>query len=284
MRHRGIACPLILLHCLALLTLSSACQPEGPASPDASATTPPRTQRDNQGVPAGRTANETFDEARARHHADPNSRHAGVAEDQTPEALAQEFSKLDLATLPAWPNTESLMRGFAGAKNDRFLTDPANDPGLRRRIPWQFPDDGCFTRAEAARDHLVQSGYPSPKKLFAFGSLSLDTPNAVGGTAFWWYHVAPTVRLGDEAFVLDPAVDSMRPLKISEWLSRMSADLSETRLTICDPTAYDAYSACLGSAPEYAQQEAEIDLPGLLQSEWDRLIELNRDPRAELGN
>lgn len=271
---------MILWLCLATLSPMTGCQ----AAKTGSATTDsPRSIPNNQGVPAGRTANETYEEARARHHGDPSNIHHGVSESETPEAVARKLSQLDLAALPVWVSAEALQKGFAAAKNDLFLSDTSHDPSIRRRIPWQYPDDGCFTRAELARDHLAQNGNPEPKKLFVFGSLSVDTPNAVGGTAYWWYHVAPVVRVGEDGFVLDPAVDPQGPLRIGDWLERMAADLPEPLLSICDATAYDAYSACLGGTPEFARQEAQADLPVLLQNEWERLIELKRDPRAELA-
>jgi hypothetical protein len=270
--------------------LASACQSSSP--PPTQSTPPTAAAPVDPGVPAARNADETYDHASARARARPQGNRPWILESETPEAMSRELGQLDLSALPAWSGAEALHQGFGQIHRDRFLEDPRREGSSPRAIPWMYPDDGCFARAEAAVERLAHQGLPEPKKLFVFGSLSIETPHAAGGRAYWWYHVAPAVRVGGDAYVLDPAVNPSGALKVAEWIALMTDATNEAadespsdppRLAVCDASAYDAYAACAGASRDYARQEAQHDMPGFLQSEWDRLIELGRDPRAELG-
>jgi hypothetical protein len=102
-----------------------------------------------------------------------------------------------------------------------------------KEIPWNYPIDGCYARAERAVEFLDELGF-RPKKVWAFPSgpdpLWVATTRAPKGFVEWSYHVAPVLpmrlkngKLSD--YVLDPALFD-RPVPVREWAAAMkrSAD------------------------------------------------------------
>ncbi len=68
----------------------------------------------------------------------------------------------------------------------------ANHP----RIPFKFPDDGCYARAHKMSLLLEQRGIITIKS-FVIGDLRVETPNHPRGWVEWWYHVAPALYVKD---------------------------------------------------------------------------------------
>jgi hypothetical protein len=120
-------------------------------------------------------------------------------------------------------------------------------------IPFHYPIDGCYARAQLMADRLTELGYAS-EKVFAVSLAGgaglhvrsdyaadmrlanqpavndpLCAPSAVGPqnqpTVTWWYHVAPIIRVRDAqgqvgAWVLDPSMAD-RPITIRDWTAKM---------------------------------------------------------------
>ena len=115
--------------------------------------------------------------------------------------------------------------------------------GEKGRIPFQYPVDGCYARAEAMVRLMDQWEVPS-QKLFAVAAgnsrLRVETPYAPDcfyssvPSVTWVYHVAPIVTLENGTnLVLDPSVAS-KPLKIHEWIGLMGNFSTFTRRTLLE--------------------------------------------------
>lgn len=193
------------------------------------------------------------------------------------------FDQANWALVPTLAESE-LQTSFETVRDER----PFHDEELRaRRATWLYPDDGCFVRAVIA-DKILREKFAVAQsaKIFAFGNLRVQTKNSPYGEVEWWYHVAAIAKVptaaGEEAYVYDPAMDSSRPMPVKEWLSRMSD--SNLEIAICSGASYDPYSSCeaengdLSASVSRAHREAGWFLP----SEWDRVVELGRDPHQEL--
>lgn len=113
--------------------------------------------------------------------------------------------------------------------------------GEKGRIPFQYPVDGCYARAEAMVRLMDQWEVPS-QKLFAVaaGNSQLRVQTPYGPDCFyssvpsvtWSYHVAPIVTLENGTnLVLDPSVAS-KPLKIHEWIGLMGNFNTFTQRTL----------------------------------------------------
>lgn len=200
---------------------------------------------------------------------------------QTPESAA----RTDLTTLPKateWENTTVMTQRFESFRDLRFMTTPSK-PNFPRRSSWMYPDDGCFARAALAVRNLMQMSVDAPKKVFAFGNLVVQTANSPSGSVSWWYHVAPLVEVAGQKYVLDPAIYPAGPLKLEEWLAKMSNSPQDIEVAVCESGAYTPGDDCK-KVSDGVESNAEADQVSYLEYEWDRLVELNRNPDEELGD
>lgn len=193
---------------------------------------------------------------------------------------AKPIEQVDFQKVQLW-NSENLNTAFENVRDVRFIDDTKNT-NFKRRSTWLFPDDGCYARAELAIMNLTKLEYNSPNKIFAFGNLRANTSNSTSGEVTWWYHVAPIIRVGNVSYVLDPAIDSKKPLEVNDWLEKMGASPSELTVAICSSNSYDPYSSCEEKKNKY--DYAYKDQLIFLDQEWDRQIELGRDPNQVLGD
>lgn len=201
----------------------------------------------------------------------------------TPRAQAVPFARgYDRAAVTAWPgNFEELATEFAEARDSKNYTD-RDHRDFARRATWLYPYDGCASRGAHMARQLRARGLPRPTKLFAFGNLRTKTAFQRGGTVFWWYHTAPAYRLGETTWVLDPSVEAKSPIRLEDWLGRMSARPEAIKLAVCDGNSFNAQSICRGGA-EDQDREHEANIRGYLPLEWKNVETLGYDPKRLLG-
>jgi len=141
-------------------------------------------------------------------------------------------------------------------------------------IPFQYVIDGCYARAHKMRWIITQKYHYCCEKVFSFAIPFPDTlavqANKWGGCCvFWWYHVAPLVRvrLGRSAvllMVIDPGMFD-KPVLLSTWLAAQenkncSANAKVTQYSIQPGSAYapaggpNAYI----TDPNYVQTDATL--------------------------
>jgi Glutaminase len=180
-------------------------------------------------------------------------------------------SKTEWESLPDFDSSE-LHDVFQIIRNEKSLIDKS---GRLRRLPWYFPDSGCFARAEAMTNRISQLKGRAPYKIFAFGNLKALTQFHPKGMIYWWYHVAPVVRSGNEIFVIDPGLDPSTPLRLQEWLQLLHTTNPE--ISICAPHSYDPNSSCTHKVDDQGARAKE-DLLGFLNLELQRILELGLSP------
>lgn len=227
------------------------------------------------GVSPLRASTEPFRQAlrRALPGADPELRRAGTVLD-----ARVPVGRADASRAPVW-TADELAAGFALARDRRGITlESMSD--FPRRPSFLYPDDGCYARAERMAFELEQAGYARPAKVFVFGDLQLWSPNSQW-PIFWWYHVAPAVRVADEMYVLDPSIDPDAPILMTSWATRLESLGAE--VSVCNAFAYFPDSQCDGPPPASLEEAAMDNQEGLLALEWDRQRELGRDPLRVLG-
>lgn len=219
---------------------------------------------------------------------------AGGASAQAAAAAANVYdsrttvANANFANVPIWSDADIIAQ-FAATRDTAYMTT-AGDPRLRR-ISWLYPDNGCYARAEQVGVRVAQAGKPRPYKLFAFGAsegLWVSTNNHPDGSVNWWYHVVPVVRnSAGQPIVLDAAVSPCRPLHWKDWLALMG-DLAYfdnvaggNGVTVADSTAYHPFSLVTGE-PSHAQESLDDQIGEFLPAEWNRQMELGRDPNVVL--
>lgn len=230
---------------------------------------------------AARYSGETFEQAFARYleRASPTQK-AQIKADKSAYGVAVKLSKIDLKKVDQVYSETELVESFKSIRDTRFLT-PTTNSSFKRRSTWLYPYDGCWARAALMAINLEKLELKRPAKVFAFGNLRVKTANATTGSVSWWYHVAPAVRVGEQVFILDPSIEPKNPLTFAEWTKRMNN--SGMRIAICHTKTYGPDSSC--DKPNTLDEDyAVYDQVTYLQSEWDNLVRLNRNPKKELGD
>jgi hypothetical protein len=237
-------------------------------------------------VSAIRLENESFEDAFHRNKSlQPFSHFKSDLSDPfegTASDVAVPLKEVDFSEVPVWKNKSQALKAFLKLRDERFL-EMEGKPDFERRITWLYPDDGCFARAEFMRQKLEEWKFPATARIFVFGNLTVDTPNAVNGRVRWWVHTAPILRLRSGAVVvLDPSIEPTKPLDIRDWLSRQSSDL-DVSIAVCRTDTYSPYDFC-NEPNEDVESRAELDESGFLKQEWRRMQLLGRDPKKVLGD
>ncbi len=99
----------------------------------------------------------------------------------------------------------------------------------------------------------------------------------------WWYHVALAYRVANEVYVLDPALEPHRPLKVAEWNFLIGGDKARPKYAICASETFDPSEDCY-KPKAYDTDRAFAEQALFFDSEWDRLLKLQREPERELGD
>ncbi len=229
------------------------------------------------GLSAHRLPGESYKEAAER------SRPEGIdfvaKKPSTPDRIKKPMQKLDLKEIPDLGSLPDLENQFKYVRDTRFM----EDEHFPRRLTWLYPDDGCYARAEMASQKIIAHNFTEPKKIFVFGNLSAQTTNAPGGSVQWWYHVAVIYRVGQVPYVVDPALNPQKPMTLTEWNKAVGGEQAKVQYSICSHDTFDPDADCYAPTPTSPAQ-AESEQKGFLQDEWDRLIELGRNPEQELGD
>lgn len=238
-----------------------------------------------------RLSHESYDEARARSGWElALNRNLNLFEAQAYRQRARYNSRMSaegqrrpLTELEVFKvnevSEEQLNRAFDYLRDSRFLKSKT----YARRLTWLYPDDGCYARAGVMGLKHADVLSISPSKIFVFGNLAVQTPNTASGWVGWWYHVAIVYRVGGHLWIIDPSIQPEGPLRLEAWAQRMSDFPTELKYSICSVKTYDPDSNCFEQS---GVPEGEIyrDQNSFLPMEWERLIELGRNPQKELGD
>jgi hypothetical protein len=190
---------------------------------------------------------------------------------------------VSLESLPSWGGSlQDLQWAFERMRDEKFYVHSSR-PDFLRRSTWLYPNDGCFARAVHAARSFSRMSFPRPGKIFAFGNLRVKTKYDPRGAAHWWFHVAAAFRFGETAWVLDPSVDPIRPRTLPDWLSLISKQPFQVRVTACDTFAYLPRHLCVGGSER--QERGFHRHQGLfLPKEWNRLRALRMNPEHLLAD
>lgn len=197
-----------------------------------------------------------------------------------PQRMSKPLRELDLTQIPDVGSYSDMENQFKHVRDLRLVEDTRKNS--MRRLTWLYPDDGCFARAEMATYILEENHFTNPKKIFVFGNLRAATKNAPGGFVEWWYHVAVIYRIDKTAYVFDPAINPARPVTLDEWNTAVGGS-SRLQYAICDYRTYDPHQDC--TKPQSLSKDAALsEQRAFLYPEWERLLQLKRNPEKELGD
>jgi hypothetical protein len=154
-------------------------------------------------------------------------------------------------------NCGALTPAQAQAWFDRFKA--------RSDIPWNYPNDCCYNRAEVMDQEMKAAGVDAGKAWNyapdASHPLRVDTPNDPDGFVEWGYHVAPTVPvlLNGVAtpMVLDPSI-APGPVTPQQWKDMQGQPGSELVQTDAAPY-YRAPDGRVAPTPGAAEMAGIFD-------------------------
>lgn len=99
-------------------------------------------------------------------------------------------------------------------------TDVFNELAANSEIPFGYPVDGCYARAQKMTMLMEKKGIISGKA-WVTGDILVDT---YMGEINWIYHVAPVIlvqeKSGPVPYVIDPSLHK-NPVPFSEWKNKM---------------------------------------------------------------
>ena len=161
------------------------------------------------------------------------------------------------------------------AKQGCYLGGPFN---ITPCIPFQYVIDGCYARAHKMRQIITTKYRYCCEKVFSFANHGNDTlavkADKWGGCCvYWWYHVAPLVRVRVRigrfrvtlAMVIDPGMFD-KPVLLSTWLSAQantvcSADANVSMYSIQPGSAYwptNFAGTTFGTDPNYVLTDGTL--------------------------
>ena len=247
-----------------------------------------------QNMPLNERLERCAAKARAERTAAFGSQSLALAAGPLVSEVRKTVATLSFANVPTWSDADILAQ-FVATRDNRYLRS-AQRPTFLRRIPWMFPEDGCYARAEQVNAQVARAGKVKPHKLFAFGHyLRPWAEHSFEERQTWDYHVVPVVKNSSgEPIVFDAGLSPCRPLPWKEWLALLVDDLSELDnlaggwgVALGDANAYYPNSLATGEPSHEAESIQQLTEPGflnLLDWEWLRQEELGRDPYAWLGS
>jgi hypothetical protein len=167
---------------------------------------------------------------------------------------------------PAWLERTAVMPapalgsggpGLPGSKANPLTAAQAqalfSELAANPKIPFDFPDDGCYARAHLMCLLMQRKGVDSGKA-WNYGhkfeqdpargdicTLRVETRHHPKGAVTWRYHVAPVVYVQDSSgrparFVIDPSIDKNGPIDAREWQDRQGD--GQARLEFSGPEIY----------------------------------------------
>ncbi|MCO6477075.1 MAG: DUF4157 domain-containing protein [Phaeodactylibacter sp.] len=220
----------------------------------------------------------SWSEATARQYAlAARARIQGSSQNIAQDQLAHEIEVTSM---------EGARRIFNEMSNLTFL----NEQDQATPIPFHYPPDGCYARAELMAARLTALGYASGRK-FAISrnpGLSVETDYSVdtataGETPVttWWYHVAPIIKAEQSNgeiidMVIDPSIAN-GPLSVEEWTGLMSGQtftersLEEVRNRVGSGGGFESNTTF--STSRASVGPSDLDQPSRIQSPQERIDE-----------
>ena len=187
--------------------------------------------------------------------------------------LKASIFRLCRRTIPNYKTAKTIF-DFC-AKQGCYLGGPFD---ISPCIPFQYVIDGCYARAHKMRQVITTKYRYCCEKVFSFANQGNDTlavkADKWGGCCvFWWYHVAPLVRVRVKigrfsitlAMVIDPGMFD-KPVLLSTWLAAQanaacSANANVSMYSIQPGSAYCPTSytgTTFGTDPTYTQTDGTL--------------------------
>ncbi len=159
------------------------------------------------------------------------------------------------------PSVRELKELFGNVKKDPTL-------------PWEYLQDGCYSRAHETSRRIMEKGYNCSKLFACIDDRDFEDPakrlqarnNYTKGE--WQYHVAPLVFARDEktgaveGYLVDPSTHPEGPVKAKEWLGSMWKGTTKIYLDVTHPDAVTPRPPGSSTGPrDFSREEFDRFMP-----------------------
>jgi Glutaminase len=133
------------------------------------------------------------------------------------------------------------------------LSKVFNQLAQDKLIPFKYPEDGCYARAEEMSRLLEKDGIISVK-VFIAGNLHVATKNSAAGSVNWVYHVAPAVLIEENGkyipMVIDPSLFD-KAVSLDDWAKIQTVLDPNYKIYFRDRYTYQAGAPAQDDQPEF---------------------------------
>jgi hypothetical protein len=208
----------------------------------------------------------------------------------TARETKKNIELLDYSVIPVW-NKNDITLAFNLIRNFKHL-NCSNIPNNLRVIPWLFPENGCFIKSTLAIDLFKKFNFRNVSKFFVFGNFKFKSKWSSSGYVTYKDHVAVSMRVDNDIFILDPTVHYSNPLLLDEWIKILVSESENKNVegSICSQYTFSHNCDCLEENPDNVfglrkdiQYTKEYFTMEFLAKEFEHLINLGLDPKLTLG-
>jgi hypothetical protein len=148
---------------------------------------------------------------------------------------------------------------------------------LRKDIPFDYTDDGCFARAHVIATDLFNIGIQSGKIWITGG----DIINPSDNNCKWDYHVAATIGVEIagkiDSLVIDPSPANKHLLTIEQWLQLHQIKIFPKIVCYPLPTNNSPETTLISFSSHLAFYPFKIDLNSSTQDDLEEAYDVNLD-------
>jgi hypothetical protein len=226
--------------------------------------------------PESRLPHETFEQALVKFKQQAGNLQSSTSEDEVLN-VAKAIPNVDYSTsnVPVLKNYAELVNTFNQIRDTRFLSEP-DVPDFARRISWLYPVNYCYARTALSGLLADQKNLVRPNTIFAFGNLEAQSSFTRSGKVYWYWHVSQILGAKDangntSYYVLDPSLDSSKPLPVNEWYKKMGDP--NLKAAVCNKNTYSAWDSCY-KPEQYSVERFMLDVNMSLKLERQNVVDL----------
>jgi hypothetical protein len=158
------------------------------------------------------------------------------------------MERAEAVLIPEIESPEKLAEIFAYIKQQACHSEHAE---IDVCIPFHYKKDGCYARAHKMKQIIENKFGYAIRKIFSYDAIN-PRQNSTYTLAvkdndrciFWWYHVAPLVKVRNNTelseFVIDPSIAD-KPLLIDEWISKQESDFCSATARVGSTETREAF-------------------------------------------
>lgn len=202
-----------------------------------------------------------------------------------PRAYLKSLEILESSEIDPFPEQVNIQNFYKHIREDTIIeTSSDRHEGMKRRIPWLYPGEGCEYRAEMVNRELEKISGKKMQKVFVLDPMKFPTRWSQNGFVIWFYHVAPIAEIDGQMMIFDVAVSPEEPMTLKDWVRQMSYFMTRVerlQVAVCDSNSFNPKTQCRNGQGVNQEVLNSLEKEYLLE-EWKNIGYLGFDPQAVL--